>query len=187
MRTLLEEIASEVCVCAKCPLSRSRMNAVPGDGPEDSRIIFVGEAPGREEDRQGLPFVGPAGRLLNDLLTQAGLRREDVFITNIIKCRPPQNRDPMPSEIEACHEYLVGQIAAIRPAVLCTLGSPALRTLVDPKLSIGRVHGTSQRRGGILYVPLYHPAAAIHNPSLRRTIIEDMAKVAPMLQQAQRL
>ena len=186
MSSLLEEIAAEVRQCSKCPLGRSRTNAVPGDGPEDARIMFVGEAPGGEEDRQGLPFVGPAGRLLNELLTQAGLRREDVFITNIVKCRPPQNRDPMPSEIEACREYLVGQIAAINPAVLCTLGSPALRTLVDPKLSIGRVHGTARRHEGILYVPLYHPAAAIHNPALRRTIIEDMAKVAPMLQQAQR-
>ena len=186
MSSLLEEIAAEVRRCTKCPLARSRANAVPGDGPESARLMFVGEAPGGQEDREGSPFVGPAGRFLNELLEQAGIRREDVFITNIVKCRPPGNRDPMPSEIEACRDHLVGQIAAIGPAAVCTLGSPALRTLVDPKLSIGRVHGTSQPRGGILYVPLYHPAAAIHNPSLRRTIIEDMAKVAPMLHQAQR-
>ena len=186
MSSLLEEIGAEVRACTKCPLSGKRKNAVPGDGPENARVMFVGEAPGAQEDQQGLPFVGPAGRLLNELLAQAGLPRESVYITNIVKCRPPGNRDPMPSEIEACHDYLVGQIAAINPAALCTLGSPALRTLVDPKLSISRVHGTSQRRGGILYVPLYHPAAAIHNPSLRRTIIEDMAKVAPLLHQAQR-
>ncbi len=186
MSSLLEEIGAEVCACTKCPLSGKRRNAVPGDGPEDARVMFVGEAPGAQEDRQGLPFVGPAGRLLNELLAQAGLPRESVFITNIVKCRPPGNRDPLPSEIEACHDYLVGQIAAINPAAVCTLGSPALRTLIDPKLSISRVHGTSQEQGGILYVPLYHPAAAIHNPSLRHTIVQDMAKVAPLLHQAQR-
>lgn len=179
--TDLEQISAEVRACTKCALSRGRQNAVPGEGPEDSYIMFVGEAPGVQEDIQGRPFVGPAGQLLDQLLTEAGLSREEVYITNIIKCRPPGNRDPLPSEIEACNDYLIGQIAAIQPRVICTLGSPALRTLVDPKASISKVHGTSVRRGGILYVPLYHPAAAIHKRALRQTLVDDMIRVRPIL------
>ena len=179
--TILEEIGAEIRACTRCALSRSRSIAVPGEGRDDADIMFVGEAPGQQEDRQGRPFVGPAGQFLNELLTDAGLRREQVFITNIVKCRPPGNREPLPVEIEACRDYLIGQIAAIQPTAICTLGSPALRTLVDPKLSITRVHGSRLERGGIVYVPLYHPAAAIHKPTLRQTIVDDFVRLRSLL------
>ncbi len=181
---LLAEIAAEIMPCTNCALSRSRTIAVPGEGRADADIMFVGEAPGRQEDMQGRPFVGPAGQFLNELLREAGLRREQVFITNIVKCRPPGNRDPLPSEIEACRDHLIGQIAAIQPDVICTLGSPALRTLVDPKLSISKVHGSRLERGGIVYVPLYHPAAAIHKPTLRQTIVDDFVRLKSLLDRA---
>lgn len=179
--TDLEQIAAEVRTCTKCALARGRRNAVPGEGPENAHIMFVGEAPGVQEDMQGRPFVGPAGKLLEQLLWEADLRREEVYITNIVKCRPPGNRDPLPSEVEACNDYLIGQIAALQPRVICTLGSPALQTLVDPDLKISKVHGSSVRRGGVLYVPLYHPAAAIHKRALRQTLVDDMIRVKPIL------
>jgi len=179
--TDLEQIAAEVRACTKCPLARGRRHAVPGDGPENARIMFVGEAPGVQEDIQGRPFVGPAGQLLNQLLWEADLRREEVYITNIVKCRPPDNREPLPSEVEACNDYLIGQIAALQPQVICTLGSPALRVLIDPGLTISKVHGSPVRHGGILYVPLYHPAAAIHKPQLRQTLVDDMIRMKPIL------
>jgi uracil-DNA glycosylase len=178
---VLEEIAEQVRVCTKCALSRSRTHAVPGEGPEDTAIMFVGEGPGQREDEQGRPFVGPAGQLLNQLLLQAGLRRPDVFITNIVKCRPPGNRDPLPEEIAACREYLVGQIAVINPNVICVLGRPALHALLSPTLSISREHGVPRAIDGVTYVPLYHPAAALHQQSLAPVLVEDMRKLAPFL------
>ena len=179
--TLLEEIAAEVRVCTQCRLHQGRTHAVPGEGPADARIMLVGEGPGFQEDQQGRPFVGPAGELLNELLGEAGLRRGEVFITNTVKCRPPNNREPMPDEIAACGDYLKGQIAAINPRVLCTLGRPALHTLVDPAASMSREHGVPREVDGILFVPLYHPAAALHRQDLRPQLVADMQKLKQVL------
>ncbi len=183
MDDLLEEIAQEIRRCRKCDLWRSRTNAVPGEGPADAAIMFIGEGPGAAEDKQGRPFVGPAGQLLNSLLLQAGLRRPEVFITNIVKCRPPQNREPRPDEVRACREYLDGQIAAINPRIICLLGRPATQTLLDPTASISKIHGQPVERDGILYVPLYHPAAALHRESLQPVLVEDMARLKSMLRE----
>lgn len=178
---MLDEIRRQILVCTRCALSQGRTNAVPGEGPADAAVMLVGEAPGQQEDRFGRPFVGPAGHFLNELLEHAGLSREDVFITNIVKCRPPGNRTPKPEEIAACNDYLIGQIAAISPKVICTLGSPALRTLIDERASISRVHAQPRKKSGILYVPLYHPAAALHRQDLRETLIKDMARLRDLL------
>lgn len=160
----LRELHDEVMACRRCDLHRSRTQAVPGDGAADADVVFVGEAPGYEEDRQGRPFVGPAGALLTRLLQGIGLERDEVFITNVVKCRPPSNRDPQPEEISACNDYLLAQIALITPKVICALGRFAAQTLIDPKLSISREHGRPRRMSGILYMPIYHPAAALHQP-----------------------
>jgi len=180
---MLDEIAQQIKVCARCALAESRTNAVPGEGSPQAQVLFIGEAPGVAEDRQGRPFVGPAGRLLNELLLEVGLHRPEVYITNIVKCRPPDNRDPRPDEVRACRDYLDGQIAAINPQVICLMGRPATQTLLDPKAAIGKVHGQGFEREGILYVPVYHPAAALHNESLRPALIEDFSRLQSLLQQ----
>ncbi len=179
---MLEAIAEEIRGCRRCALAEGRANAVPGEGPADAAIMFIGEGPGNQEDRQGRPFVGPAGKLLDELLSDAGLSRSQVFITNIIKCRPPGNRDPRPEEIHACRDYLDGQIAAINPRVICLLGRPATQALLDPKAAIGKVHGRPFEREGILYVPIYHPAAALHNPGLSSALVEDFMKLKALLE-----
>lgn len=180
--SLLDEIAEQVRACEGCPLSEGRTNAVPGEGAADAQIMFVGEAPGREEDRQGRPFVGPAGKVLDRLLGRIGLSREQVYITNIVKCRPPENRDPKPDEIEACREYLDGQIAFIKPRLVCTLGRPALQTLLDPKAAISKVHAQVIEREGLTYVPLYHPAAGLHNKAMQPQIIEGFDRLRELLE-----
>jgi len=154
---------------------------VPGEGAADAAIMFIGEGPGQQEDRQGRPFVGPAGQLLNELLQGIGLRREQVFITNIVKCRPPGNRDPEPSEIGACHDYLLAQIAIIVPKIICTLGRFAAQALIDPALSITREHGKSRRLSGILYLPIYHPAAALHQARLITALESDFTQLRALL------
>jgi uracil-DNA glycosylase family 4 len=179
---MLREIAAEIRGCTRCALCRGRTVAVPGEGPPDADIMFVGEGPGFQEDQQGRPFVGPAGALLSELLQQAGLRRERVFITNLVKCRPPGNREPTPEEVVACRDYLNAQIALINPGVLCTLGRPALQTLVNPQASISREHGVQRHVDGILFVPLYHPAAALHRQDLRPALVEDMRKLKLILE-----
>lgn len=179
---MLREIAAEIRGCTRCGLCRGRTLAVPGEGPADADIMFVGEGPGFQEDQQGRPFVGPAGALLNELLQQAGLRRERVFITNLVKCRPPGNREPTPDEVAACRDYLNAQIALINPGVLCTLGRPALQALVDPQGSISREHGVPRLMDGIMFVPLYHPAAALHRQDLRPALVEDMRKLRLILE-----
>ena len=158
----LQQVHDEIAACRLCPLSRTRTRAVPGEGAPDADVMFVGEGPGVDEDRQGRPFVGAAGRLLTDHLRRIGLDRRGIFITNVVKCRPPDNRDPEPAEIEACRDYLLSQIALINPKIICTLGRFAAQTLIDPTLSITREHGKPRRRSGILYLPIYHPAAALH-------------------------
>ena len=178
----LEDLHREIRGCRRCDLWRGRTHAVPGHGPHDSDIMLVGEGPGYHEDLQGLPFVGAAGQFLDQLLRRAGIARAQVFITNVVKCRPPGNRDPAPEEIAACSEYLLTQIALIKPRAIFTLGRFALAALIDEKLtSISRVHGKAYHKRGIIYVPLYHPAAALHNEQLRDTIVEDMARAAALL------
>lgn len=171
---LLEELADEIRVCPKCRLAQTRINAVPGAGDPGARILFVGEAPGENEDKTGRPFVGQAGKVLTKLLDAAGVDRKDVFITNTVKCRPPENRVPLADEIEACNDWLNAQIALIQPKIICTLGSPALKTLVSPKLKISEVRCKVFRKSGILYIPLYHPAAALHRPPLMETLQNDI-------------
>lgn len=178
---VLEEIAAEIRQCRACPLHEGRSNAVPGEGPADAKVMFIGEAPGREEDAQGRPFVGPAGRYLNGLLQRAGLEREQVFITNIVKCRPPANREPTAEEADTCRPFLDGQIACICPKVICLLGRPATLALLDPGATMSRVHGQTFERDGILYIPLYHPAAALHNQRLAPVLIEDFERLGRVL------
>lgn len=181
----LRELYEQVAACPDCELSRNRTHAVPGEGPPDAEIIFIGEAPGYYEDQQARPFVGPAGQFLDQLLASVGLRREDVYIGNVIKCRPPQNRDPLPSEIQACHKWLERQLEIIRPKVIATLGRYSLAKYF-PGQSIGRIHGQERRVSDVFVVPMYHPAAALHQASLRRTIEEDFKKLPAILEKARR-
>ena len=161
---LLAEIAAGVQACKRCPLHTTRNRAVPGAGDPDARVMFIGEAPGYYEDQQGVPFVGAAGQLLDRLLARAGLVREEVFIANILKCRPPKNRDPGETERAACAEYLDAQIGIIQPCLICLLGRVPLQALVDPSASVTRIHGSTIRKDGMLWIPLFHPAAALHQP-----------------------
>jgi len=178
---MIRELHAQIRSCTLCRLHEGRTHAVPGEGKVPADIMFIGEGPGYHEDQQGRPFVGPAGKFLDDLLASIGLRREQVFITNIIKCRPPQNRDPQPDEIEACHDYLDAQIALVRPRIVCTLGRHAMAAVIDPRLSISKSHGIAYRKSGILNVPLVHPAAALHKESWRSTIEQDFRKLGQML------
>jgi len=161
-------------MCKRCSeLVANRKQAVPGVGNPHAEILFVGEAPGADEDRQGLPFVGQAGQLLNRLLAKIGLKREDVYIANILKCRPPENREPTPSEVENCKEFLHAQITLIRPNLICTLGNPALKTLIEPSLTIGKAHGQVINKNGLLFFPIYHPAAALHQRKNLNELVGD--------------
>jgi len=180
----LEIIAAEVHACTRCVLHRGRTQAVPGEGPADAPIMFIGEAPGFHEDQQGRPFVGPAGQFLDELLTSIGLRRQEVFIGNIIKCRPPANRDPLPEEIAACAPFLDRQLAAIRPRLVVTLGRFSMARFL-PRARISEVHGQARRVGDLVCLPMYHPAAALHQPSLRRVIEEDFRQIPAALAQTE--
>jgi uracil-DNA glycosylase family 4 len=170
-----------VRVCTKCGLHATRTQAVPGVGPCPANIMIVGEAPGFNEDRQGEPFVGAAGKLLDTLLARIGLGRPDVYITNVLKCRPPQNRDPMPNEAEACSPYLARQLALIQPKVVLILGRHALERLLPGQGSISRIHGSLVKRGDVAYVPLFHPAAALHNGALVADLEHDFDRVKAYL------
>ena len=178
-RRTLEQIAAEVSVCMKCPLGADRTLAVPGEGHPDTEVVFIGEGPGYNKDQQGRPFVGAAGTLLNELLRQIGWKRQEVFITNVVKCRPPGNRDPEPFEIEACAPYLKRQLAVLDPAVVVTLGRHSLGYF-NPGARIGATHGTQHpvdpqtgAPSATLYA-MYHPAAALRQGSLTQTMLEDM-------------
>ena len=182
----LEAIASEVRDCTRCRLAQGRTRAVPGEGSPDTEVVFVGEGPGQNEDRQGRPFVGRAGDLLQELLGMIGWRREDVFITNVVKCRPPDNRDPEPDEIAACRPFLARQLEILDPALLVTLGRFSLQTFM-PGDRISRVHGTERpidpstgARAATGYA-LYHPAAALRQAALKETMQRDMARVPEVL------
>ena len=179
----LKKVAEEVRGCTLCPLSRTRTRAVPGEGNPRAELVLIGEGPGYNEDKQRLPFVGAAGSFLNELLSSARLRREDVFVTNIVKCRPPQNRDPLPNEIEACSGYLRRQLELIQPKVVATLGRHSMNRYF-PNERIMQVHGQPRRVGGLTVVPLLHPAAALHKPPLRATELEDFARLPEILAQA---
>jgi len=178
----LQALHQQIAVCKKCILHKSRVKAVPGVGPERANIMFIGEAPGFHENQQGLPFVGPAGRLLDELLERIGLRRESVFITNVVKCRPPKNRDPQPEEIEARRPYLDQQIELLQPKMVITLGRFSMARYF-PNAKISRIHGQPRKIEGVIYYPMYHPAAALHQPSLRRTVEEDVLKIPELLAQ----
>jgi len=179
----LEKIAAEVRACTACPLHQGRTRAVPGEGPEGAVLMFIGEAPGFHEDQQGRPFVGPAGHFLEELLASIGMRREQVYIANVIKCRPPGNRDPLPEEIAACSPFLDRQLAAIRPRVVVTLGRFSMARFF-PQARISEMHGRPHRVGDVLCFPLYHPAAALHQPSLRQAIEEDFRRLPEVLAHA---
>ncbi|MFC2020121.1 uracil-DNA glycosylase, partial [Chloroflexota bacterium] len=163
--------------------SRQRTTVVPGEGDEAADIMFIGEAPGWHEDQQGRPFVGPAGKYLDELIASINLRREQVYIANVVKCRPPGNRDPLPVEILACRRWLERQIELIRPKMIVTLGRYSM-AMFFPNKSIGKIHGQAQQQDNIIYYPMYHPAAALHQQSLRQVINEDMLKIPALLAQA---
>lgn len=178
---LLHELAEKIHLCRNCDLVCGRTLAVPGEGNPLASIMFIGEAPGATEDKTGRPFVGAAGRFLDTMLADIGLQRSDVFIGNIIRCRPPENRDPYPDEIDACQPWMRAQLAVIQPKVVCTLGRFAMNTLIDPSLQISKVHGNPIEKSGILFIPLFHPAAALYRESLRETLLADMRKVSGLL------
>jgi uracil-DNA glycosylase family 4 len=182
----LTELYDQVRACEKCQLSQSRTLAVPGEGPEDARILFIGEAPGFHEDRQGRPFVGAAGQYLNELLAKIGLRREEVYIANVIKCRPPGNRDPLPDEIATCRAYLDRQIDLIRPRLVVTLGRFSMERYF-PGASISRIHGQPKRVGSIIYYPMFHPAAALHQPRWKTLLDEDFARIPGLVEQLEQI
>jgi DNA polymerase len=180
---ILERIAREVSVCTKCALHESRKQAVTGEGPADAEIMFIGEGPGFHENEQGRPFVGAAGKFLDQLLEQAGLTRADVFIANVVKCRPPGNRDPQADELLACGEYLDGQIEAINPSIIVTLGRVSMGRYF-PGAKITSIHGRMQKIEGRFIIPMFHPAAALHQPALRPSILADFAKLPEQLNEA---
>ena len=171
-----DDLVLKIRGCTLCSLSEKRTNAVPGEGARDAGIMFIGEGPGFYEDRDGLPFVGPAGQFLNELLRSIGLSREDVYITNMLKCRPPNNRDPLPGEIGACRPYLDAQMEMISPKVVVTLGRFSFGKFF-PGESIGKARGKPRGWKNLTVFPMYHPAAALHNPRLRDVIFADFAKL----------
>jgi DNA polymerase len=183
--TALGRLNAGVNACRACPLGSQRTRAVPGEGPVDAEIMLIGEAPGYYEDQQGRPFVGAAGQFLEQLLLSIGLKRSDVFIANVVKCRPPGNRDPLPEEIGACSHWLDDQQQILDPKVIVTLGRYSLARFL-PGTPIGRIHGQGRRVGNVWVVPMYHPAAALHQGSLRATIEADFRRIPNYLEQARR-
>lgn len=175
-KEILSEVASQVSVCEKCGLHFSRKLAVPGEGPANSDILFIGEGPGFFENEQGRPFVGQAGKLLEELLRKLGMTREQVFITNVVKCRPPGNRDPLPDELQACSNYLDRQIGAINPKIIVTLGRYSMAKFM-PLAKISDVHGKSVWVKDRLIVAMYHPAAALHQPALKPALEKDFMQL----------
>jgi DNA polymerase len=179
----LEELHQRIASCPDCDLCRTRTHAVPGEGPPNAEVLFVGEAPGFYEDQQARPFVGPAGRFLDELIASIGLRRDQVFITNVVKCRPPNNRDPLPGEIDACRKHLQRQIELIQPRIIVSLGRYSLAWFF-PREAISKVHGQAKVRDGVYFIPMYHPAAALHAGNMRKVIEEDFRKIPAVLERA---
>jgi len=183
---MLKEIAAEVSICSRCDLCKGRTKAVPGEGSPHAKILFIGEGPGFHEDRQGRPFVGPSGQFLEELLKSIGLKRSDVFITNVVKCRPPENRDPLPVEINACDDYLERQIAALKPLVIVTLGRVSMAKFFGgEKISV--IHGRPRKKDGYVCIPMFHPAAALRTESYKIALREDFKKIPLALAEAERL
>ena len=184
-RELLKAVYEEARGCVRCPLHQTRTNVVFGSGNANADLMFIGEAPGAHEDRQGLPFVGQAGKLLDKLLGEIGLERADVWICNVLKCRPPDNRDPHPNEIDACHDYLRRQVDLIEPVVICTLGNFSTKLLRADTTGISRLHGQEEVRiigsRGVRLYPLYHPAAALYTPSMLETLRADFGRIPELL------
>ena len=181
---ILQEVAQQVSECTLCELHHSRKRAVPGEGPTQAGIIFIGEGPGFHENEQGRPFVGAAGKFLEELLGKIGMRREQVYITNVVKCRPPGNRDPRPEEVDMCtRTYLDRQIQAINPKVVVTLGRYSMGLFL-PNAKISSVHGQAMQVKGRLVVPMYHPAAALHQQSLKPVVEADFLRLPNLISSA---
>jgi uracil-DNA glycosylase family 4 len=178
----LTELCQQIALCHKCDIARLRTKVVPGEGAENAEIMFIGEAPGWHEDQQGRPFVGQAGQYLDQLLASINLKREQVYIANVIKCRPPENRDPLPTEIQNCAPWLESQINIIKPKMIVTLGRYSMAKYFPGK-SISKIHGTGIKREGTIYFAMYHPAAALHQGSLRQDIEADMQKIPKLLEE----
>lgn len=180
----LKIIANEIADCKKCALSKTRTNTVPGEGKRKAQILFIGEAPGAKEDQEGRPFIGRSGKLLREMINMVGLKEEEVFIANVVKCRPPENRDPKKKEVKACRSYLDRQIALINPKIIVTLGRHAMdRELPGNKIS--EVHGkVFQGDNGRTYMPLYHPAVALYSPKQKAVLIKDMKKLPKVIAKA---
>jgi len=181
----LAQIAAEVSICINCVLHKTREKSVPGEGPVNSEIMFIGEGPGANENKQGRPFVGAAGNFLNELLAQAGLKREDVWIGNVVKCRPPENRDPLPDELAACNVYLERQIAAINPSIIVTLGRFSMGKFMEG-VKISAVHGQMRKVGDRFVIAMFHPAAALYNVNLKPQLLADFAKLPQLLDVARK-
>ncbi len=177
---LLSELNEQIALCQQCEIAKSRTMVVPGEGTEDAEIMFIGEAPGWHEDQQGRPFVGSAGKFLDQLLASIDLKRERVYIANVIKCRPQGNRDPLPSEIQNCRSWLEQQIEIINPRMIVTLGRYSM-AMFFPGKTISKIHGTAQKRNNIIYYAMYHPAAALHQQNLRQVIEADMLRIPAVL------
>ena len=181
----VETLYARVRGCTRCQLATTRTLAVPGEGPLDAEVMFIGEAPGQNEDKQGRPFVGASGQFLEELLAAAGLSRPEVYICNVLKCRPPGNRDPLPAEIESCRDYLDEQVDLVDPLVIVTLGRFSMAKYF-PNQVISRIHGRARETAGCFYVPMYHPAAALHQGSLRSVMLEDFGQLPALLERARR-
>ena len=179
----LTDLYEKIAKCDDCRLCKQRKRAVPGEGREDAEIMFIGEAPGWHEDQQGRPFVGPAGQFLDELLQSISLKRSEAYIANVVKCRPPSNRDPLPDEIGACRKWLDRQMELIKPKMIVTLGRYSMARFF-PGATISKVHGTARTSEGVTYFAMYHPAAALHQGSLRGVIMEDMLRIPSFLTQA---
>jgi uracil-DNA glycosylase len=180
----LDTLAAQISVCTKCDLYEGRTHAVPGEGPTHAEIMLIGEGPGANEDKQGRPFVGASGKFLDELLSQAGVTRTDVWITNVVKCRPPGNRDPQPGEIETCTtNYLDIQIKLVNPSIIVTLGRHSMSHFI-PEAKITQIHGQMQKIGKRFIIPMFHPAAALHQQRFRPTLLEDFAKLPQLLEEA---
>lgn len=179
----LAQLAGKISVCTNCVLNETRKKSVPGDGPADAEIMFIGEGPGFHENEQGHPFVGAAGKFLDQLLAQAGVTREEVFIGNVVKCRPPGNRDPLPEELAACDEYLEAQIQTINPSIIVTLGRFSMSKFI-PGAKISTIHGQMRKVGERFVIPMFHPAAALHQAALKPSILADFANLPEQLNEA---
>jgi len=180
----LDSISKEIRTCTKCPLSRGRINAVPGGGNINADILFIGEGPGETEDKEGRPFVGEAGKFLDEMLASINLSRNDVFITNVVKCRPPHNRDPLEEEVRVCTSlYLFDQIKNIKPKLIVTLGRHSMQVAFPQIKSVTAAHGKAYKKGGQVYLILYHPAAALYQAGLKQIMLEDFKKIPEILDQ----